>query len=211
MLNAYRLKHLVTTLVLVISSVSLHGQSASDLRIANVRFSEETPQFGGERWLEMEVLLDVQGNSNRAAPNPDFIDRVHIQVGLANNIGNPSNPALEYYWTRVEAPTLERGTHRFRFYLSPEQIRRGRMGGGEPYAWYVQVDVGNPGASNPQMQSIFAVSRTLRELPRLERFKELLEDQKEARAGILLPQVETPFRDMYADNTPMVKGYNRDN
>ena len=195
--------------VFLTTGLSISAQSSS-LRIADVRFSEEVPQFGGERWLAMEVLVDVRGNSDRTAPNPEFIDSVKIQVAIAHNLGDQSRPRLEYFWTQVEAPTLERGAHRFRFYLSPEQVRRGRMDGGEPYAWFVQADIGNESeqTATPN-QSILAVSRDLREMARLERFKELLEEQKEKRAGILLPQIETPFRDMYLEDTPFVRGYDR--
>jgi hypothetical protein len=59
------------------------------------------------------------------------------------------------------------------------------------------------------MHTVLAVSAALRDQARLDRFLELLEEQKEARAGLLLPQAETPFRDAYADDTPTIKGYDR--
>jgi len=112
----------------------------------------------------------------------------------------------------VEAATLERGDHRFRFYLSPEQIERGRISSGEPYAWHIQAIYGSATSEPlPNTPVVIAVSERLRDSNRLARFKQLMDEQKESRAGILLPQVETPFRDMYASETPVLKGCKRGN
>lgn len=202
--------HCSACLISLSAFTLLAAQTTNDLRIADVRFSEQHPQFGGDRWLAMEVRVEVRGTSNPSAVNPDFIDQIAMKVAFAHNLGDQANPNLEYFWTRVEVPTLERGAHWFRFYLPPEQIERGRMNGGEPYAWFVRIDLGHvsqdPAAPN---QTVWAVSGNLRAMPRLERFQELLKEQEEQRAGILLPQVETPFRDMYLEETPFIKGSDR--
>ena len=188
---------------------TLFAQSPT-LRVNNVRFSLERSPYGGNPWLEMEVVLDVRGISNATAPNPEFLDDLRVEVALAQNLGNPSRPRLEYFWTHIEIPTLERGTRTLRFYLSPEQVERGRIINDDPYAWYVQVAFGEPGGGTGQpLQPVIAVSTNLREQPRLDRFLQLLDEQKEKRSGILLPQAETPFRDAYADDTPTIKGQNR--
>jgi hypothetical protein len=190
--------------------LSAVAQQPGDLRVTDVRFSQERSPFGGESWLSMEVVVDVRNNSNESSPNREFVDKIELQVALANNMGTQSQPMLEYFWTQVEAPTLKRGSHRFRFYLSPEQIERGRMNNSEPYAWYVQIISGGAaGGSDNSLNPVVAVSRNLREQPRLDRFLDLLEEQKEERAGILLPQAETPFRDMFAEETPTIKGSDR--
>ena len=157
----------------------------------------------------MDVRLEVRNNSNRNAPNRQFLDDIQLYVAQAHNLGTGSKPQLEYFWTRVEVATLERGTHRFRFYLSPEQIERGQISGGEPYAWYVQASFGGAAEDGTPLMTTLAVSDQLRSPARLERFQQLLNEQEEERGGILLPQAETPFRDMYRDETPTIRGYKR--
>ena len=192
--------------------LSAGAQQSADLRITDVRFSKERPPNGGDSWLAMEVRVEIRNNSDRTAANREFLDDITLTVGIAHNIGTSSNPRLDYYWTQVEAATLERGDHRFRFYLSPEQIKRGRISTGEPYAWYIQATYGSdPSETAASSPAVLAVSDRLRELGRLERFQQLLDEQKESRAGILLPQIETPFRDMYASETPVLKGYQSGN
>jgi hypothetical protein len=81
------------------------------------------------------------------------------------------------------------------------------MNNSEPYAWYIQISYG--GSTGVSMNTVLAVSRNLREQPRLDRFLDILEEQKDERAGILLPQAETPFRDVFDEDTPTIKGNNR--
>jgi hypothetical protein len=89
---------------------------------------------------------------------------------------------------------------------------RGRISSGEPYAWHIQAIYGSATSEPlPNTPVVIAVSERLRDSNRLERFKQLMDEQKESRAGILLPQVETPFRDMYASEAPVLKGYKRGN
>lgn len=157
--------------------------------------------------MEMELEIDVRANANPAAANRDFLDDLKVEVAMAQNLGIPSRPRLEYFWTLVELPTLQRGGRRLRFYLPPEQVERGRIINDDPYAWYVRISGGN--ADNESRQTateVVAVSGNLREQPRLDRFLQLLEGQKETRTGILLPQAETPFRDAYPNDTPTIKG-----
>jgi hypothetical protein len=190
--------------------LSAEAQRTADLRITDVRFSKERSPIGGDSWLAMEIRVTITNNSDRTAANPEFIDDITLNVGIAHNLGSSTSPKLDYYWTQVEAATLKRGDHRFRFYLSPEQIERGRISTGEPYAWYIQATYGSaPSETAAASPAVLAVSDRLREPGRLERFQQLLEEQKESRAGILLPQIETPFRDMYASETPVLKGYKR--
>lgn len=189
------------------SELAAQSQPPSDMRIADVRFSRDRPRIGGTSWFAMEVRVDVRNNSDPTAPNRQFLDDVRVYAAMAHNLGTQSKPQLEYFWTEVEAPTLERGTHTFRFYLSPEQIKRGQISSGQPYAWFVQVSYGRSAASGePSTPTAFAVSDLLRGPGRLERFQELLDSQKTDRAGILLPQIETPFRDMYISETPTLRG-----
>lgn len=191
--------------------LSAGAQPSADLRITDVRFSKERPPTGGDSWLAMEVRVEITNNSDRTAANREFLDDVTLSVGIAHNLGTSTNPRLDYYWTHVEAATLKRGEHRFRFYLSPEQIERGRISTGEPYAWYIQATYGSaPSETMPSSPAVIAVSDRLRDPGHLERFQQLLDEQKEFRAGILLPQIETPFRDMYASETPVLKGFKRE-
>ena len=190
---------------------ALFAQSTEDLRVNNVRFSQERSPYGGEAWLEMEVEVDVRGNPSPSAPNREFLDDLTVEVALAHNLGNPSRPRLEYFWTVVELPTLKRGARRLRFYLSPDQVERGRIINDEPYAWYVQIIYGaSSGDTGQALNQVIAVSANLRDQSRLDRFLELMNEQKEERSGILLPQAETPFRDAYPDNTPTIKGQKRE-
>jgi hypothetical protein len=79
----------------------------------------------------------------------------------------------------VEAATLERGDHRFRFYLSPEQIERGRISSGETYAWHIQAIYGSATPEPlPNTPVVIAVSERLRDSNRLARFKQLMDEQK---------------------------------
>ena len=188
------------------------AQPSADLRITAVNFSKEKPPNGGASWLAMEIRVEVRNNSNRTAVNQDFLDDITLYVSSAHNLGTSSKPRLDYFWGQVEAATLERGDHRFRFYLSPEQIERGRISSGEPYAWHIQAIYGSATSEPlPNTPVVIAVSERLRDSNRLERFKQLMDEQKESRAGILLPQVEIPFRDMYASEAPVLKGYKRGN
>jgi hypothetical protein len=155
------------------------------------------------------VMVDVRQSIDRTAANPEFVDEVSLMIALANNAGNASQPRLEYFWTQVEVPSVKRGIQHFRFYLPPEQVERGRMNNNEPYAWYVQINQGTATAEANSEGAVLAVSQNLREQPRLDRFLTLLEEKKDERAGILLPQAETPFRDLYAEDTPVIRGINR--
>lgn len=187
--------------------LAAQSQSQADVRIADVRFSRDKPRIGGASWFAMEVRIDVRNNSDPTAPNRQFLDDIQVYAAMAHNLGTQSKPQLEYFWTEVEAPSLERDTHTFRFYLSPEQIKRGQISSGEPYAWFVQVSYGKtPTAEDTSALTVIAVSDLLRGPGRLERFQELLDAQKPERAGILLPQIETPFRDMYISETPTLRG-----
>ena len=103
----------------------------SDLRIRDVSFSKERSVRGGDPWLEATVEVQVRGNSDPAAANPQYLDNVRVYVALAYNLGTRSRSRLEYYWSEVETATLERGTHGFRFYLSPDLIRRNNISSGE--------------------------------------------------------------------------------
>ena len=190
---------------------SLFAQSTEDLRVNNVRFSQERSPYGGDAWLEMEIEVDVRGNPSPTAPNREFLDDLTVEVALAHNLGNPSRPRLEYFWTVVELPTLKRGIQRLRFYLSPDQVERGRIINDEPYAWYAQIVYGNSSTdTGPALNQVIAVSANLRDQNRLDRFLELMNEQKEERSGILLPQAETPFRDAYPDDTPIIQGQKRE-
>ncbi len=187
--------------------LTAQSQPPSDVRVADVRFSRDRPRIGGASWFAMEVRVDVRNNSNPTAPNRQFLDDVRVYAAMAHNLGTQSKPQLEYFWIEVEAPTLERDTHTFRFYLSPEQIKRGQISSGEPYAWFVQVSYGQtPSLEESSAPVAIAASNLLRGPGRLERFQELLDAQKPERAGILLPQIETPFRDMYISETPTLRG-----
>lgn len=190
---------------------SLFAQSTEDLRVNNVRFSQERSPYGRDAWLEMEIEVDVRGNPSPTAPNREFLDDLTVEVALAHNLGNPSRPRLEYFWTVVELPTLKRGIQRLRFYLSPDQVERGRIINDEPYAWYAQIVYGDPSTdTGPALNQVIAVSANLRDQSRLDRFLELMNEQKEERSGILLPQAETPFRDAYPDDTPTIQGQKRE-
>ena len=139
------------------------AQPSADLRITAVNFSKEKPPNGGASWLAMEIRVEVRNNSNRTAVNQDFLDDITLYVSFAHNLGTSSKPRLDYFWGQVEAATLERGDHRFRFYLSPEQIERGRISSGEPYAWHIQAIYGsatNPCQTHPWLslcQNAFAI------------------------------------------------------
>ena len=172
-----------------------------DLRIREVSFDMERSERGGERWLETTVLVQVRGNSDPAAVNRRFLDDVRVYIALAYNLGSPSRVHLEYYWSEVEAPTLERGTHSFRFYLPPSLMERNNVTNGEPYAFHVEVVAGSSGAVNPAV----AVSDNLQDPARLDRFNDLLQPVKDKQAGILLPQAASPFRDLYGGETPVTK------
>lgn len=195
---------------LLLFQFSAFSQTSPSLRINNVIFSLERSPYGGNPWLEMDIEVDVRGNPSSSAANRDFVDDLVVEVALAQNLGTPSQPRLEYLWTRIELPTLERGSRHLRFYLSPEQVERGRIINNDPYAWYVRIAGNTEEANSGQTtQDIVAVSANLREQPRLDRFLDLLEEQKDQRSGILLPQAETPFRDAYPDDTPIIKGQDR--
>ena len=199
----------ILSLVLAIVP-SLHAQTPAALRVDDVRFSQERSPYGGDNWLEMDVVVDVRGNPSPTAPNREFLDDLYVDVALAHNLDTASKPRLEYFWTQAEFPTLERGTAHLRFYLSPEQVKRGRMITNEPYAWYIRISYGESIETGADRgNTVLAVSSALRDQARLDRFLELLEDQKEDRAGILLPQAETPFRDSYPETTPTIKGVPR--
>ena len=185
---------------------SLFAQSSTSLRVDQVRFLLERSPYGGKPWLEMEIEVEVRGNVAPAAANPDFVDDLEVEVAMAQNLGTSERPRLEYFWTRIEIPTLERGTNRLRFYLPPEQVERGRIINDDPYAWYVRIAQKQTSSGAAE---VFAVSANLREQTRLHRFLELLDEQKASRSGILLPQPETPFRDAYPDDTPSIKGQDR--
>lgn len=173
-----------------------------DLRITDVNFDMERSQRGGDRWLETTVAVQVRGNSDPTAANRLFLDDVRVYIAMAYNLGSRSRSRLEYYWSEVEAATLKRGMHEFRFYLSPDMIERNNLTNGEPYAFHVEVVAGSAGAGTP----VVAVSDNLRDPARLERFNSLLERVKDKQSGVLLPQAESPFRDMYGDDTPTIKG-----
>jgi hypothetical protein len=131
-------KHNAQTLQLLLLFAlgsQLFAQPSENLRVNNVRFSQERSPYGGEAWLEMEIEVDVRGNPSPTAPNREFLDDLTVEVALAHNLGNPSRPRLEYFWTVVELPTIKRGARRLRFYLSSNQVERGRIINDEPYAW----------------------------------------------------------------------------
>ncbi len=165
----------------------------------------ERSDRGGDHWLETTVEVQVRGNSDPAAVNRLYLDDVRVYIALAFNLGSRSRTHLEYYWSEVEAATLERGKHPFRFYLPPDLIERNSLTGEEPYAFHIEVGAGSAGAANP----VVAVSDNLRDPARLERFNALLERVRDKQSGVLLPQAESPFRDMYLDETPTTKGYLR--
>ena len=207
-------KHFAQTLQLLFLFTlgsQLFAQPSENLRVNNVRFAQERSPYGGNAWLEMEIELDVRGNPSPTAPNREFLDDLTVDVALAHNLGNASRPRLEYFWTQVELPTLKRGTQRLRFYLSPDQVERGRIINDEPYAWYLQIAYGGPaGGTGQPLNQVIAVSANLRDQSRLDRFLDLLDEQKAQRSGILLPQAESPFRDAYPDDTPTIKGQKRE-
>lgn len=192
--------------LLAISSLSLlpcfELPAQGDLRITEVNFDMERSQRGGDHWLETTVEVQVRGNSDPSAVNRLYLDDVRVYIALAFNLGSRSRTRLEYYWSEVEAATLERGTHAFRFYLSPDLIERNSLTEGEPYAFHVEVGSGSAAAANP----VVAVSDNLRDPARLERFNALLDMVRDKQSGVLLPQAESPFRDMYLDETPTIKG-----
>ena len=130
-------KHNAQTLQLLLLFAlgsQLFAQPSENLRVNNVRFSQERSPNGGEAWLEMEIEVDVRGNPSPTAPNREFLDDLTVEVALAHNLGNPSRPRLEYFWMVVELPTIKRGARRLRFYLSSNQVERGRIINDEPYA-----------------------------------------------------------------------------
>lgn len=176
-----------------------------DLRITEVNFDMERSQRGGDHWLETTVEVHVRGNSDPAAVNRLYLDDVRVYIALAFNLGSRSRTRLEYYWSEVEAATLERGRHAFRFYLSPDLIERNSLTEGQPYAFHIEVGAGPAAAANP----VIAVSDNLRDPARLERFNALLDVVRDKQSGVLLPQAESPFRDMYLDETPTIKGFPR--
>ena len=176
-----------------------------DLRITEVNFDMERSNRGGEHWLETTVEVQVRGNSDPAAVNRRYLDDVRVYIALAFNLGSRSRTRLEYYWSEVEAATLDRGTHAFRFYLNPDLIKRNSLTDGEPYAFHIEVGAGSAAVANP----VVAVSDNLRDPARLERFNDLLERVRDKQSGVLLPQAESPFRDMYLGETPATKGYRR--
>lgn len=195
--------------LLAISSLTLlpcfELPAQGDLRITEVNFDMERSQRGGDHWLETTVEVQVRGNSDPAAVNRLYLDHVRVYIALAFNLGSRSRTRLEYYWSEVEAATLERGTHAFRFYLSPDLIERNSLTEGQPYAFHIEVGAGSAAAANP----VIAVSDNLRDPARLERFNALLDVVRDKQSGVLLPQAESPFRDMYLDETPTIKGFLR--
>ena len=75
----------------------------------------------------------------------------------------------------------------------------------------MQITYGaSSGDTGQALNQVIAVSANLRDQSRLDRFLDLMNEQKEERSGILLPQAETPFRDAYPDNTPTIKGQKRE-
>lgn len=195
--------------LLAISSLTLlpcfELPAQGDLRIMEVNFDMERSQRGGDHWLETTVEVQVRGNSDPAAVNRLYLDDVRVYIALAFNLGSRSRTRLEYYWSEVEAATLERGTHAFRFYLSPDLIERNSLTEGQPYAFHIEVGAGPAAAANP----VIAVSDNLRDPARLERFNALLDVVRDKQSGVLLSQAESPFRDMYPDETPTIKGFLR--
>lgn len=158
------------------------ADATPEINVRNVKFAY--PRVDGSQGpaMEAEVELDVRG-STVAGRNPRFVDNVRVTLMLAIQVRGRAAGEFQYYHAEAAAVTLEAGTRAMRFYLPAEIVERDGIGG-DPYAYYVEVAVGER-VLPPQRGN---VSDALRARERFEVFLQKVTEARPANDGILLPQ-----------------------
>lgn len=187
---------MLATAMIMLAPIGLLGQdeSAEPVEVRNVRYAYVRPVGGSENWLEATVELTVRGTPEG---NPRFVDgvRVALNLGLRSPLAGESG--FVFYRSDAEAPTLEVGAARFRFYLPPPVVKRFQLSG-QPFAFAVDVWV----EGRALAESTPAVSANLRSPEALRSFRDRVSQDAIRNDGILLPQFKTPFLIEYAQDTP---------
>ncbi len=157
------------------------GEVSADVSVRNVRI-ERVREAGG--WLEAGVHLAV----SPGAGGVRYADRVKIAVSMAYETDRTRDAALRCYRAEVEVITLPTGTSVVRFYLPPEVVERDHVRS-EDLHWLVELSQGG----HPVPLAPAAVSASLRNPERLDRFRARVASDAPVNEGILVPQYLTPF------------------
>ncbi|MDX2108836.1 MAG: hypothetical protein SFY80_01210 [Verrucomicrobiota bacterium] len=188
-------------LLFALDSLMLSGLQAADalVRVRSIRFDTIPENNGRGHWFETAVEVVAERNPSPEAYNPDFVDSVGVNVGLATQSANGAENRLKFYRSTVTLATLEQGRSVFvRFYLPPEIVKRDKVRG-EPAAVMVELMV------NGMPLEVHTENTTglITNADRLDVFRKRLAEEAAPNDGILLPFHRSPFYARGHDSSEM--------
>ena len=133
--------HLVSILVFLAASFML--QAEEDIRVDRIDFNSLR-----DNWVQMEIELSCEGNSNEEARDKDYVERIKVKAYLGYT-RDASARSFDYYTSEIEILIMEKGDdNNVYFYLPGLIVERDQLKT-DPDFYYVEVSV-NGNAQKPQ-------------------------------------------------------------
>ena len=170
-------------LILLIGSVQLFAQAP--IKVSKVDFNKTK-----DDWIQMEIELDFDDNTQPNARNKDFFENVGVKVYLAYEI-DAAMRQYDYYSAQVKIAMAEaKEKYNVYFYLPGLIAERDQISQAKPAYYYVAVDLAGEELA-PQSRSP-AISVSIKNTQVLNSFLAKANEMSEGTQGLLMPSYYAP-------------------
>lgn len=139
-----------------------------------------------ERWVQVEIELTCNGNTNPEAANKDFVDNITVKPLLAYKTGDGS---FNFYTSEVEIMIMEaRDTNTVFFYMPGLVMERDELRG-DPEYYYIEIAVGGQVI---EAKNGPALSSSLKGAAMLQNMQQKADEQASRNKDILMPSYFAP-------------------
>ena len=170
-------------LILLIGSVQLFAQAP--IKVSKVDFNKTQ-----DDWIQMEIELDFDDNTQPNARNKDFFENVGVKVYLAYEI-DAAMRQYDYYSAQVKIAMAEaKEKYNVYFYLPGLIVERDQISQAKPAFYYVAVELAGEELA-PQSRSP-AISASIKNTQVLNSFQAKANEMSESTQGLLMPSYYAP-------------------
>ena len=145
------------------------------------------------------IFIDLRANENPSETpyNKQFVDDVKVILTTAYKMRQGPDK-FTYYQAEVTLATLERGkTKRVSFFLPEDIVERDQLDN-EPEYWTIDIEIGGRSLKATPKR----LSRSIKDLEMLEKFRRAYSSKVQATDGILVPAHRSPYGYGFGEREP---------
>lgn len=162
------------------------------LTVAGVRSPQMiTDPITGNRWMQIEVQVQTGNNTNPAAVNKNYFERIKVRALFAwgSKRNNQFSIQTAFESTAEIAAQTTNTTQSVYFYLPPEVVLLWNLRSSAPTFYYVELSYAGVIAT-PSRQSVSSVMKD--GLEHVEAFRQVCAEKVSANQGIMVPHNLAP-------------------